>query len=180
MVSSNAPPPPHWCFTTLIILCFISFSHSPRSGSPGMALNGSPHSQRRRDHAMQPQQDLTPHQEYVNYLTRGLSKDKIGSLENNKLYITGFMWSWKVMEFENAFSRPGKVMDFRQNGWGHGKVMEFLFLVQIFHAVWKLEIFSQSVQPLDHHESGQQAPQTRVSRGAWGHAPPENCENWKP
>ena len=29
------------------------------------------------------------------------------------------------MEFENAFSRPGKVMDFRQNGRGHGKVTEF-------------------------------------------------------
>ena len=29
------------------------------------------------------------------------------------------------MEFENAFSRPGKVMDFRENGRGHGKVMEF-------------------------------------------------------
>ena len=24
--------------------------------------------------------------------------------------------SWKVVEFENAFSRPGKVMDFRENG----------------------------------------------------------------
>ena len=31
------------------------------------------------------------------------------------------------MEFENAFSRPGKVMDFRENGRGHGKVMEFHF-----------------------------------------------------
>ena len=31
------------------------------------------------------------------------------------------------MEFENAFSRPGKVMDFRRNGRGHGKVMEFHF-----------------------------------------------------
>ena len=29
------------------------------------------------------------------------------------------------MEFENAFSRPGKVMNFRENGQGHGKVMEF-------------------------------------------------------
>ena len=27
------------------------------------------------------------------------------------------------MEFENAFSRPGKVMDFRENSRGHGKVM---------------------------------------------------------
>ena len=31
------------------------------------------------------------------------------------------------MEFENAFSRPGKVMDFRRNGRGYGKVMEFHF-----------------------------------------------------
>ena len=31
------------------------------------------------------------------------------------------------MEFENAFSRPGKVMDFRENSRGHGKVMEFHF-----------------------------------------------------
>ena len=31
------------------------------------------------------------------------------------------------MEFENAFSRPGKVMEFRENGRGHGKVMEFHF-----------------------------------------------------
>ena len=33
----------------------------------------------------------------------------------------------KVMEFENAFSRPGKVMDFRENSRAHGKVMEFHF-----------------------------------------------------
>ena len=32
------------------------------------------------------------------------------------------------MEFENAFSRPGKVMDFRENGRGHGKLMEFHFI----------------------------------------------------
>ena len=31
------------------------------------------------------------------------------------------------MEFENAFSRPGKVMDFRENSRGQGKVMEFHF-----------------------------------------------------
>ena len=30
----------------------------------------------------------------------------------------------------------------------------------------------QSVQPMDHHKSGQRAPQARVSRGVWGHAPP--------
>ena len=32
-----------------------------------------------------------------------------------------------VMEFKNAFSRPGKV--FRKNGRGCEKVMEFYFLV---------------------------------------------------
>ena len=32
------------------------------------------------------------------------------------------------MEFEYEFSKPGKVMDFRENGRGHGKVMEFHFL----------------------------------------------------
>ena len=31
------------------------------------------------------------------------------------------------MEFENAFSRPGKVIDLRRNGRGHGKVMEVHF-----------------------------------------------------
>ena len=41
------------------------------------------------------------------------------------------------MEFENAFSRPEKGMDFRKND----KVMEFHFLVQLFYAVWKLETF---------------------------------------
>ena len=35
--------------------------------------------------------------------------------------------SWRVIEFENEFSRPGKVMDFRENGQGHGTVMEFHF-----------------------------------------------------
>ena len=45
---------------------------------------------------------------------------------------TGFIRSRKVMEFENAFSRPGKVINFRKNGQGHGKTMEFHFLVQIF------------------------------------------------
>ena len=39
------------------------------------------------------------------------------------------------MEFENSFSRPGKVMDFRQNGQGHGKVMEFNFFGTRFRAV---------------------------------------------
>ena len=31
------------------------------------------------------------------------------------------------MEFENAFSKPGKVVDFRENGRGHGKVIGFFF-----------------------------------------------------
>ena len=50
------------------------------------------------------------------------------------------------MEFENAFSRLGKVMDFRKNGPGHGKVVKFLFLDQIFYAVenWKYMYFSLS------------------------------------
>ena len=48
---------------------------------------------------------------------------------------TGFTRSCKVMEFENAFSRPGKVTDSRKNGRGHGKVMEFHFSVPRFRAV---------------------------------------------
>ena len=32
------------------------------------------------------------------------------------------------------FPGPGKVIDFRKNDQGHGKVMEFHFLVQIFCA----------------------------------------------
>ena len=47
----------------------------------------------------------------------------------------------KSWNFENAFSRPGKVMDFRENGWGHAKVMEFYIFVPRFCAVWKLETF---------------------------------------
>ena len=39
------------------------------------------------------------------------------------------------MEFANAFYRPGKVVDFRKNRRGHGKVMEFQFLIQILRAV---------------------------------------------
>ena len=35
--------------------------------------------------------------------------------------------SWKVVEFENELSRLGKVMDFRKNGRGNGKIMEFHF-----------------------------------------------------
>ena len=53
--------------------------------------------------------------------------------------LTGFTRSWKVMEFDNAFSRPGKVMNFRKKDRGHGKATKFHFLVQIFRAVWKLE-----------------------------------------
>ena len=40
--------------------------------------------------------------------------------------------SWKVMEFENAFSRPGKVMKFGENDQGHGKVMKLKFPVLIY------------------------------------------------
>ena len=36
----------------------------------------------------------------------------------------------------------------------------------------------QSVQPMEHHKSGQRV--LRVSRGVWELAPPENFENWKP
>ena len=40
------------------------------------------------------------------------------------------------MKFENAFSRPGKIlMDFRENSRGHGKVLELNFLVEIFRVV---------------------------------------------
>ena len=35
------------------------------------------------------------------------------------------------MDFENAFSRHGKVVDFRENGLAHG----ILILVQKFYAV---------------------------------------------
>ena len=52
---------------------------------------------------------------------------------------------WKVMDFENAFVRTGKITDFRENGRGHGKVIEFQFVVQMSHAVWKLETFSLSL-----------------------------------
>ena len=46
---------------------------------------------------------------------------------------TGFIRTRKNVEFENAVSRPEKVMDFWKNSQGHGKVMEFL--VQIFQSV---------------------------------------------
>ena len=36
------------------------------------------------------------------------------------------------MEFENAFSRPGKVMEFGENDQGHGKVMKLKFSVWIY------------------------------------------------
>ena len=36
------------------------------------------------------------------------------------------------MGFENALSRPGKVMDFRKNGRGHGKVMKIHFWSKYF------------------------------------------------
>ena len=35
----------------------------------------------------------------------------------------------KVKGFENAFSRPGKVVDLGENGRGHGKATEFHFLI---------------------------------------------------
>ena len=41
----------------------------------------------------------------------------------------------KSWNFKNVFSRSGKVLDFRKNVRGYGKVMEFHFLVQIFCAV---------------------------------------------
>ena len=55
---------------------------------------------------------------------------------------TGFIRSWKVMEFENTFSRPGKVMDFRQNGWGHEKLWNFFFWFKYFVLFenWKINI----------------------------------------
>ena len=40
--------------------------------------------------------------------------------------------SWKVMEFENGFSRPGKVMESGENDQGHGKVMKLKFFVLIY------------------------------------------------
>ena len=62
------------------------------------------------------------------------------SRQQNNIYIkwiswvtwTGFIRSWKVMEFENAFSRPGKVMKFGENDQGHGKVMKLKFPVLIY------------------------------------------------
>ena len=33
------------------------------------------------------------------------------------------------MEFENGFSKPGKVMEFGENDQGHGKVMKLKFFV---------------------------------------------------
>ena len=44
------------------------------------------------------------------------------------------------MEFENAFSRPGKVMDFRKNGHGHGKVVELIFWSKDFSCPCSLNI----------------------------------------
>ena len=44
--------------------------------------------------------------------------------------------SCKVMEFENAFSRPGKVMEFGENDQGHGKVMELQFSVLICRPIF--------------------------------------------
>ncbi len=33
--------------------------------------------------------------------------------------------SWKTWIMKNAFSRPGKIMEFEKNGQNHGKTMEF-------------------------------------------------------
>ena len=49
------------------------------------------------------------------------------------------------MEFENVFSRPGKVMDFLKNGPGHGKVMDFSFLskdIMLFEN-WKILLVTE-------------------------------------
>ena len=58
--------------------------------------------------------------------------------------MTGFIRSCKVMEFENAFSRPGKVMKFGETDQGHGKVMKlkFSFLIYAFLLHQNLEYLS--------------------------------------
>ena len=40
------------------------------------------------------------------------------------------------MEFENAFSGPGKVMEFGENDQGHGKVMKLQFSVLICRPIF--------------------------------------------
>ena len=64
---------------------------------------------------------------------------KVLHQNHSALLSTGLIPSWKVLEFGNAFFRPEKVMDFKKNGRGHGKVLEFHFLARVFYAVWKLE-----------------------------------------
>ena len=54
----------------------------------------------------------------------------------------GFRRSWIVMEFENAFSRPG-ITDFWKNDCGHVKVI-FTHGISLFRVDWKLETFSLS------------------------------------
>ena len=51
------------------------------------------------------------------------------------------------MECKNTFSRPGKVMDFRKNGQGHGKVMEFHFSTKYFALFenWKYSLSSSKI-----------------------------------
>ena len=64
------------------------------------------------------------------------------------------------MEFENAFSRPGKVMKFGENDQGHGKVMKLKFFcldLRIFAAsksrislfIYSFMIFKQAC-PVQH------------------------------
>ena len=56
-----------------------------------------------------------------------------------------FMWYTVMKSWNLKMHFPGQEkswIQFRKNDRGHGKVIEFRFLVQIFHAVWKLETFS--------------------------------------
>ena len=41
-------------------------------------------------------------------------------------FFTGFIRSWKLIEFENAFSRRGKIMGFRKNGQVMEKPWKFI------------------------------------------------------
>ena len=71
--------------------------------------------------------------------------------------------------------------NYRVNDYGHVIIACSQTLsgrVTIKSTCWYWQL--QSVQPMDYHKSGQRAPQARVSREVWWHAPPENFENWKP
>ena len=53
-----------------------------------------------------------------------------------------FIRSWKVTKSHGIWKcifQAGKVIYFRKNSPGHGKVVDFHFWVKMFHAVWKLE-----------------------------------------